>query len=177
MNNINTYRVGKVKDAHGIRGELYVLLFAEESFWLEDLDFFYLVSPNSEEKIKLDIQSARPHKQGLIISSSEIKDRTQAEKLKSYFFEIPEELLVSESGESIYLKEILNFKVLDQDKEIGLVTDFSFNGAQDILLISDDQYIYEVPFVEEFVSSIDYNQMKIQMQIPEGLLEICRQKK
>src|SRR5687767_12925338 len=65
-------RVGKVKDAHGIKGELFIVLFAGEAAWLNKLKSLRLIVPedalaqadSSPKEFK--IKSARAHKNGLI---------------------------------------------------------------------------------------------------------------
>ena len=39
-------KVGKIKDAHGLKGELYFLSFSGEISWLENLSKVYLEKEN-----------------------------------------------------------------------------------------------------------------------------------
>ena len=94
-------KVGKIKDAHGIRGELFVLLFAGEADWLTKMKDLRLVKESSELPPQFfSVKSARFHKNGMIVKTNEIKDRNQAESLKGLVLEIPEAFLVSKPGEA-----------------------------------------------------------------------------
>ncbi len=169
-------KVGKVKDAHGLRGELYILLFAKEAAWLKKLKSFHLTHENALgglEKLEMTLKSARPHKDGFLAVTSEITDRTQAEKLKNYSFEIPKKLLVAQKGETPYLIELLNFEVFDAGRRLGLIHSFATNSFQDLLVVESDTHFYEIPYVEAFVESTDYENRKILMHLPDGLLELC----
>lgn len=165
-------RVGKVKDAHGIRGELFIVLFSGEAAWLEKLESVRLVKESGELQGEYAVKSARPHKNGLIVKSADIKDRNQAETMKGLLFEIPQTFLVSQPGEAIYLSEIKGFTVEDERLgEVGRVVAFSSNTAQDLLVVkTPDGDEYEIPFVKELVARIDYDAKKIEMRLPVGLV-------
>lgn len=165
-------RVGKMKDAHGIRGELFVVLFAGEAEWLDKLKELRLVFENgSGEPKTYQIKSARAHKNGLIVKTMEIKDRNEAETLKGLLVEIPESFLVSNPGEQIFLREILGFTVSTVAKgEIGKVVKFSSNVAQDLLVVATKKGEFEIPFVDAFVKKMDYKAGTILMDLPDGLL-------
>lgn len=162
--------VGKVKDAQGLKGELYVLIFSGEASWCKDLTHFHLSNEMGETK-EFKVKKIRPNKKGIIISSDEIQDRTQAEKWIGYQFSIPENLLVSKKGESIYLAEILNFSLLGETKELlGKISGFSSNGVQDLLIVKNDRGEHMVPFVAPWIVDLDFENRTLQMNLPSGLL-------
>lgn len=165
-------KVGKIKDAHGLKGELYFLSFSGEISWLESLPKVYLEKTNQDLK-EYALEKVKPFKEGAILQFKDISDRTQAEALKGDMLYILEEELVSEPGEVIYLNEILYFQVKDQEgKILGEVKDFSSNGMQDILVIVHGDLQYEVPFVDQFVVEINYDEKFLIMDFPDGLMDI-----
>ncbi len=174
-NSQDYYHVGKVKDAHGIKGELYLLLFAKGADWLDDLDFVRLEkeNPTSEaDKLELPIQSLRKHKAGLILKTPQLKDRNEAEALKGYAFYIPSEMLASDEGDRPFLIELKDFAVVDHEEQhLGDVTGFSSNGAQDLLVVKNAKGEFEVPYVDAYILDVDYEGKKIKMDLPEGLIE------
>lgn len=167
-------KVGKVKDAHGIRGELFVVIFAGEAAWLPKLESLRLL-PNDEAPAEqartFEIKSVRTHKNGIIAKTSELKTRNDAEELKGWTLEIPSEFFVSQKGESIYLREIEGFTVKTKDRgDVGPIVAFSTNGVQDLLVVKTANGEFEIPFVEAFVQNIDYDAKLIEMDLPLGLL-------
>ena len=162
--------VGRVKDAHGLKGELFITLKAGEASWLKKLKELRLLGPNGDLQT-FAIKSARAHKNGIIVLSPGITDRNQAEALKGFSLEIPSDFLVSRKGEQIYLIEIQNFKLSVLGRgEVGTITGFSSNGAQDLLVVETSSGEFEVPFVDAFVKGIDYEAQIVEMELPEGLL-------
>jgi len=167
-------RVGKVKDAHGVKGELFLLLFSGEAAWLDQLKTVRLIESASEGAATREfaVRTARLHKNGLIVKTEEIKDRNEAEALKGWLFEVPSSFFVSAQGEAIYLREIEGFAVVCKERqaEIGTIEGFGSNGAQDLLLVKTGWGEFEIPFVEAFVDEIDYGARVIRMNLPPGLL-------
>ncbi len=167
---MNYVRVGKIKDAHGIRGELFVVLFAGEAAWLDQLETLRLVPEAGGPEQTFAVKSARAHKNGLIVKSADIKDRNQAETLKGLIVEIPESFMVSEPGEAIYLREIQDFMLRNRGEDVGRIVKFSSNTVQDLLVVKAAGGEYEIPFVEDFVTDIDYEARVVDMDLPHGLL-------
>jgi len=165
--------VGKVKDAHGLRGELYVLIFSGEAPWAKKLKNFELRSPKTGETVVFDVEKMKPFKQGLILKPTTMADRNAAEAVKGFEFYIPSDIFVSKPGETIYLNEILGFMVKNPAQEnIGSIKAFSSNGAQDLLVVEAEKGSVEIPFVEAFIRKIDFKHKTVVMDLPEGLLDI-----
>jgi ribosomal 30S subunit maturation factor RimM len=90
-------------------------------------------------------------------------------------FCVPEESLVSEEGETIFLNEILHFELIDtQSTYRGIIEGFSSNGLQDLLQVKvkDQDRIVEIPFVKEFISEIQFEEKKVLMSLPPGIWEV-----
>ncbi len=165
--------VGRVKDGHGLKGELYIVLFAGEAEWLPKLEALRLTPPEGldGDARSFPVRSARIHKNGLIVLSPEISGRDEAESWKGWRLEIPREFLVAARGERMYLIEVANFKVVVSGKgEVGRITGFSSNGAQDLLIVRTAAGDFEVPFVAAFVDKIDERGETVFLTLPEGLL-------
>lgn len=165
--------VGKIKEAHGLRGEFYVLIFSGDISWLSELKNFQLQNPQSQESFDFKKIKAKAFKKGFILSVEGIPDRTQAEKFHGFNFLIPNELLVSKPGETIYLSEIENFKVKDlTGVELGTITGFSSNTVQDLLIVEGPAGRAEIPFVEAFLKEINFEGQFLVMDLPEGLFDL-----
>jgi len=167
--------VGKVKDAHGLRGELYIMIFSGDVAWAKKLQKFELRSPKTGETIAFDVEKMKPFKQGLIVKPATMTDRNAAEAVKGHEFYIPADIFVSKPGETIFLNEIIDFMVKNVAQEnIGPIKGFSSNGAQDLLVVETAHGKAEIPFVEAFIKKIDFKHKTVVMDLPEGLLDVER---
>lgn len=167
MSNSESWKqVGKVKEPHGLKGELYVLIFSRETSWCKDLKSFKL-----GDKV-YTVERAKPFRDGLLLKPKELSDRNQSEAVHGLDFSIPAGLLVSKKGETIFLSEILGFEVYNQGSLVGPITQFSSNGPQDLLVVAYQTREVEIPFVQPFIVEILFAEKRIMMELPEGLLEL-----
>jgi 16S rRNA processing protein RimM len=183
--------VGKIKEAHSLKGELYALIFSGEVAWFEDIDTVHLGPLSSTsgpskakggvaQEIPLELESLtpfkiirfKPHKKGVIIKLEGLADRTQAEKWEGFGLYVEDEAFISEPGETLYLGEMIGYELIDQSKtSYGPILEFLSNGTQDLLVVKVDSKEYLVPFVDPLIEKIDHESKKIFMNLPEGLFE------
>ena len=173
-NNNSKYRqVGKVKDAHGLKGDLYVIFFSKDYSWIGDIEVFFL----GEAYKPYEVIKMSEHKDGLKVQVEGLSNRNESEALIGQNVYLEESFFASNDGDSLFLVEIENFEVFDHSSGllIGTVVGFSNNGAHDNLSVKSNlqpQQIFDIPFVKDFVKEIDHTHKKISMILPEGLLAI-----
>ncbi len=180
MDNVNNQKlicIGKIHSSQGLKGQVFVVFKATETPWMKALKTLSL-SQNAEGPVtmSLPITHKKEHfkqgKQGWAVALAGIDNKTQADELEKLWVWIPEELLVSKKGETIYLREIENFLVVDRARgEVGPIIGFSSNGPQDLIEVQTSTGTYDVPLVDAFIEKIDYKTKTIFMDIPQGLLE------
>ena len=162
------YSIGKITQPHGLKGHVLVYVFSESFDWLNDVKGLYLESGEF-----LEIDKAQPYKKGLRILFKNITSRTQAEQLKQQKLYIERSLLSSKPGEDIYFNEIKGFMVKDEQLgELAVVETFEHHPGNDLLVINYQQKECLIPFVPEFIVSIDFENRVILMNLPEGLLDL-----
>ncbi|MEK2645610.1 ribosome maturation factor RimM [Bdellovibrio sp. BCCA] len=165
--------VGKVREAHGLKGDLYVVIFSGDITWAKKMKNFGLKAKGSEEINNFSVERTKPFKKGFIVKAKEIADRTAAEGVEHMEFFVDDDLFVSKPGEGIYLSEILNFKLKNPEQVVlGEIVGFSSNGVQDLLVVDIAGKKAEIPFVDAFIKKIDFKHQSIVMDLPEGLLDI-----
>lgn len=167
--------IGKIHSSQGVRGDVFVILNIENPPWLSQWKTLILKNLEGAEQ-SFKILNKKPHskqgKTGFILQLEGVSDRDVADSLVHQTVWVTEDYLTSKKGETIYLKEILNFLVVDATRgEVGPIVGFSSNGAQDLLCIDVKGQVYEVPFVKAFLQKIDFENKKVLMDIPQGLLE------
>ncbi len=168
--------VGWIPSAHGLRGEVFVRLYAGRADWLEDLESLHLLKNKQNQLSEVIVDSARPHKDGLIVVLQGVLDRNASEALAKSGVYISEALLESDSQEDgIYLKQILGFQLTDLAAvNLGEIVGFATNGPQDLLEVKrpGSERVVLVPFVEAFLRHIDFDKRQVTMELPEGLFDL-----
>lgn len=170
-------QVGKIHSAQGVRGDLFVWIFAEEADWVAQWNTLWLgPAEQKQPTIQRKIIKKRPHqkqkKWGYSITIEGVADRDQAELLVGQGVFVPDSFFVTQEGDSIYLREILGFLVEDKNRgPVGHVVGFTGSDLQDRVIIEDPQgKTFEVPLVKPLWVDTDKAIQKIIMDIPIGLL-------
>jgi 16S rRNA processing protein RimM len=161
--------IGKIKDAHGLRGDIYVIFFSKDYSWADLIEELYI------EDTPYNVVKLAEHKDGLKIQLEGFTNRNQSEALIGKQVFLPADFFFTDDDEEgIFLSEIENFKVIDEVLgEVGTITGFSSNVAQDLLVVtSSSGKEYDIPFVNEFIVEIKRDDKVLLMKLPEGLLEI-----
>jgi 16S rRNA processing protein RimM len=169
--------VGRVRKAHGIRGELVVepitdtpaAVFAPGRRILAgtaagDLD------PKAPE---LHVERTSPFKEGLIVAFREIRDRTAAELWRNRFFLVPaSDVLALDEGE-LYVHELLGMHVqLESGEALGEVVDtyeLPHGLAIDVRRVGRSDTV--LLLYEQSVRSADRESRTLTVTVPEGLLD------
>ena len=169
--------VGKIHSPQGVRGDIFVYIFSGEAAWMDQWDKLYV--SKDKEKVPsetfeiLNVKFHRKQKKpGFVLKLKECPDRNKAEEITGLKVYIPESFLVSEEGEGIYLREVLNFRVIDKERgDIGEVVGFMDNGMQDLLIIKNSEGTkFEVPFVEPIHLETLMDKKEIHVEVPFGLV-------
>ncbi len=157
---------GWVKDAHGLKGHLYIQVYSPDLDWADSFDVLHLYNLKTGSKVSFPVKEFSPFKDGFRVKVDELIDRTAAEPYKGYHFLIPEEWLEADEGEQVFLAQLKGFEVLDKGTLIGVVEDFATNTVQDLLVVGEDL----IPLIDEFLIEIDYDKKQIKMKLPPGLI-------
>ena len=169
--------VGRVRKAHGIRGELVVepitdapeMIFAPGRRVLAGTARGDLAPGHNE----LHIDRASRFKEGLIVAFREIGDRTTAEQWRNRFFLVPRAEVAGPDEGQVYVHELLGMDVrLESGQQIGevadvyelpqgLAIDVRRAGRSDTVLL----------LYEQSVRSVDRDARVVTVTIPEGLID------
>lgn len=173
-------QVGKVRDSHGLKGELFVVTSLDVApAWVEQFTNFTLVYQNPTEKGKheevsksFSVKKTRPHKKGFIVKTDEIENRNESDLYIGAAFYIDEKYTTAQKGDGLYLREVKGFTVVANQETVGKINAFSSNGAQDLLVVQSEQGTVEIPFIPNFVEKINFEEKTVYMNLPSGLLDL-----
>ena len=140
--------IGKIVNTHGIKGELRILSDFKYKDKVFKKDFKFYIGKDKEELI---VNSYRHHKIFDMVTFNDLNDINLVLKYKGKEVYINEEDLDLD-GE-IYIDNLIGYKVLVGDKDIGVVTDVMHMKANDVLRVND----ILIPYVKEFIIKIEDN--------------------
>lgn len=123
--------VGKIFDAHGIRGLVKIKSFTENPVAICD---YSPLTDESGKEYKIQLKS-KGKSDIIIVAINDISDRTTAETLKGTMLYASRSSII-DNEEDVLISELDNFKVMDdKDNIVGTVLGTFNYGAGDILEI------------------------------------------
>lgn len=167
--------VGRVRNAHGLRGEMAVEVLTDEPdavFASGRRLFGGSVNPVVLSGGELHVQRSSPFKGGLIISFNEVSDRSAAELWRGRFLLVPSaELSPLEEGE-VYHHELPGMQVrLPDGTPVGTVID-TYELPQGLAIdVRRENGTVMIPFNDRVVTSVDREARVVVVAPPDGLLD------
>lgn len=164
--------IGKIVNTHAVKGELRVLPLTDFP------ERFFLCKPVyvGEKKECLEIESARWHKNIIIVKLMKINDLDSAQTLKDKFvYTTLKEVMPLPEG-NFYVFDIVGLTVFDTDDcFLGVVKDVLQTGSNDVYVVEKEMLFEEnlkkkknkkiqtllVPALRTVVKSIDLSSKKI----------------
>ena len=169
--------VGRVRKAHGIRGELVVepITDAPERIFAPGQRVFAgtVRGDLAPDRRELHVDRATPFKEGLIVTFREITDRTAAELWRNRFFLVPAgEVPPLDEGE-VYVHELVGMRALlesgDTLGEVAEVYELPQGLAIDVRRSDSGRTV--LLLYEQSVLSVDRDARTLTVTVPEGLLD------
>jgi 16S rRNA processing protein RimM len=139
------------------------------------LRLFALAPDNSRRELR--VEELWPHKEFLVLKFAGVDSISEAESLIGCELQVPHsERAQLELGWN-YVSDLVGCVVFDSGREIGKIEDVQFGAGEAPLLfvvsgLGAGRKHYEIPYAEAYLKNVDLERKQIQMQLPEGMLEL-----
>jgi 16S rRNA processing protein RimM len=122
---------------------------------------------------ELEVEELWPHKGSLVLKFVGVDSISHGEELVGCELQVPQAERASlEQGWS-YISDLVGCTVFDGNQEIGTIADVqSGAGEAPLLIVNSGGKAYEIPSAKAYLKKVDLAQQRIEMQLPEGLLEL-----
>ena len=123
--------------------------------------------------LPLTVAAGRVHKTGAVVRFEGYDDRDRAGELRGLDLEIPRSEVPKAQRGTYYQFELLGCLCRDHGEELGRVVEVVEDGGGVMLIVEGEGRRIPVPFVKEFLRKVDIAKGRIDVALPEGLLETC----
>ena len=167
--------VGRVRKAHGIRGDLVVEPITDEpdAIFAAGRRVFAGTAhgDRARDGLELHIETAQPFKGGFIVHFAEISDRTVADTWRERYLLLPSDELEPLAEDEVYVHELPGMRVLlASGEDVGEV-DCTYELPQGLTLdVKREKGSVLVPY-DLAVTRVDRAARTIIIDPPEGLIE------
>jgi 16S rRNA processing protein RimM len=163
---IERVAVGRVTHAHGVRGEVSVLVLTEIA------DRF---SPGSVVRLEdgkgLTVSSSRPNRGKLLVGFEEIPDRTTAEPLAGAYLFIDAADVPTLPEGAYWPHELEGCEVVtDTGRSLGRIAEVISSPANDIWVARDGDRETLIPALKDVVLSVDVAARRVLIKEIPGLI-------
>ena len=166
--------VGRVVRAHGITGELVVDVRTDDP----DTRFASGTTLRGRAKGGTErryvVESARQHSGRMLIRLDGVADRDGADALRGTLFLVDsEDLPPIEDPDEFYDHQLEGLRVrTTEGTEVGTVAEVLHTAAGELLSVRAEDGEVLIPFVSAIVTSVSLADQVIEIDPPEGLLEL-----
>lgn len=170
-----TISVGRVLRPHGVRGEVVVEVLSDVPGRFKKGSRVTGVREGSPP-LALAVAAGRVHKSGAVVRFEGYDSRERAEELRGLELEVPRSEVPKAKRGTYYHFELLGCRVRDVregGQELGKVVEVVEDGGGVMLIVEGEGRRVPVPFVKELLRKVDVATGRIDVALPEGLLETC----
>jgi 16S rRNA processing protein RimM len=181
--------IARVARVQGRFGEVAAELHTDFPERFEQRRTLYAWTAGSDQRRELHLEEYWPHKGGMVFKFEGVDSIEEAEKLLGSEIQIPAGERAELDQGAFYVSELLGCMVVEVGgaeskseggvelgvtRNIGTVVDVNFGAGTAPLLIvnSEGGQEFMIPFVESFTKKLDVKAKRIEMQLPEGMLEL-----
>jgi 16S rRNA processing protein RimM len=134
-------------------------------------ELFGLAADGSQQKLQLEEHWF--HKGHVILKFAGVESISDAERLTGMELQIPEEQRAELEEGVAFISDLVGCSVTDRDRSIGTVAEVRFGaGEAPLLVVRHGEREFLVPYAEAFLKRADLTTRRIEMELPEGLLEL-----
>jgi 16S rRNA processing protein RimM len=165
--------LARVLKTQGRHGEVAVEVHSDvPDRFVEGMRVFALDTQGGRRQLK--IEELWPHKGRLILKFEGIDSISDAETLLRCELQVPQAERAELEPGWMYVSDLNGCAVFDGEREIGTVQGVEFGAGEAPLLIvrGPAKQPYEIPFAEAYLAGVDLEAKRIQLKLPEGMLEV-----
>lgn len=161
---LHTVTVGRVVNAHGVRGEARVLPYGVPPAFLTRFRTLYV------DGVPMAVETARVHKGCTLIRFAGVDDMDAALSLKGRTLTIDR----ADASDTPYFRdELPGMEVFDGEtgQLLGTLTDVETYPASDVYTVRGER-VYLIPAVPDaFILSVDVDRNRMEVRVWEGMAQ------
>ena len=172
MDKKDFYFLGKIIKTSGYKGNLVFFFDVDDISYYRDLTAVFVEL--SGELIPLAIKTIIiKNNNTAYVQLEDVNSEEEATALTGSELYLPLTYLPPLTGNKFYYHEIMGFEVIDKSSGfIGHVESVIDQGPQDILIIAFKGKEILLPVSDEIIESVDREAKRLNVNAPEGLLDI-----
>ena len=164
--------IARVVKTQGRIGEVAAALLTDFPERFASRKKLFALCGEKRERRELQLEDHWFHKGQVVLKFAGVDSISQAEELIGCEIQVPiEERAELEEG-AFYVSDLAGCTVFDADREIGKIKDVQFGSGEAPLLVVQGDKEYLVPFAAGYIKALSLENKRLDMELPEGMLEL-----
>ena len=173
--------IAKIAKPQGRRGEVAAEILTDFPERFRRLESVFLSREEKEAPPQSrNLESAWFHKGRVILKFQGVDSITEADALRGFEVLIRREERIPAPEGSFYLYELVGCRVVERkaeiERELGTVEAVESATGRDLLRVRSGEEEFLIPFAEAICTRIDVAERRIEVDLPDDLLEVNRPK-
>jgi 16S rRNA processing protein RimM len=154
--------IGKIVNTHGLKGEVKV------TPWCDDSRVFLSLDSVQTKNNRLKIENVKFFKNTVIIKFSGINSIEDAEKMRNEIIYADRSQLAPLADGTYYIRDIIGLEVFEKDTRMGIIEDCFDTGSNDVyVVLTDEGRRILIPAISQFVKKVDIRGKRMEVVQPE----------
>lgn len=165
------FQLGYIIKPHGLKGDVLVFLDVDVPENYENLES--VLVRDGDQLVPFFIDSINISADKAIVKFNEVDSIDLAQNLKSSELYLPLDLLPKLPNDQFYFHEIIGFNVIDQVLgTLGKIKDVYSTSGQDLIAMNYKNAEVLIPMQDDILISVDKSKKEVEVNLPDGLLDI-----
>lgn len=172
MQKSECFSLGKITRTHALKGEVIIFLDVDTPGDYGDLEAIFLEIKG--QLVPYIIEELQIKGRKSILKLEDINSIEQAETIVNAPVWLPLSALPELKGNQFYYHDVIGYEIHDisSGTRIGTLKAIYESTGQDLFAIDVDEKEVLIPIVDDFIHKIDRESQRIEVKLPEGLLDV-----
>ena len=168
---MDLYQVGAITQTHGVRGEVKVFPLTDDVMRFKNMKD--LILDTGRQQITLEVTSARPQKNLVILKFKGYDSINDVEKYKGAKLYVTKENRVACDEDEYFIADLIGLTVVTDDGSVlGTLTDVITTGANDVYAVKmESEKELLIPAIHDCILQVNDDERKMTVHLLDGLLD------
>lgn len=122
---------------------------------------------------ELTVQEFWPHKGHVVLKFAGVDTISEAETLVGCEIQVPREERAPLPAGEFYVSDLVGCTLFNRGLEVGSISDVQFvAGDAPLLVVKAANEEHLIPLTEAYLRKVDLEARRVEMELPEGMLEV-----
>ena len=172
MRREDCFYLGRIVKKHSFKGEVVIKLDTDEPELYRNMESVFVDLGNNLVPFFIE-KSSLSKRTMLRIKFDDVNSEEEAESIMRSGIYLPLDLLPKLEGNKFYFHEVIGFTVTDKNHgEVGAIININDTAAQPLFEIEKEDKQIFIPLIDDFIKKVDRENKEIQVETPEGLIDL-----